>query len=292
MRPRPLRRKLLLPLSLAFAVLPALTLAATGAPAASPKPPATVAATPASSAVAPPAAAPAPPRKATAEERAIAERLEPLARAAFWAHEVEIDPKDTLAGVRLAGSLRALGRNDEAASAAEQVLVVDPENRDALLESARAHLAGGSGFYAIPALEKLRNMEPRDWRYVSLLGVAYEQVSRNDEAEAAWRQALKMSPDNPAVLSNLAMHYAARGQGSEAERLLRQAAAQPGASLQVRQNLALILGLQGKLQEAERLERIDLPPEAADANMAYLRAASSGPRPLADAGKLAAAAQR
>ncbi len=94
-----------------------------------------------------------------------------------------------------------------------------------------------------------------------------------------------MSPDNPAILSNLAMHFAARGESSEAERLLRQAAAQPGASIQVRQNLALILGLEGKLAEAERLERQDLPPELADANIAYLRAASSGPRALADAGK-------
>ena len=58
--------------------------------------------------------------------------------------------------------------------------------------------------------------------------------------------------------------------------MLRQAAAQPGASLQVRQNLGLILGLQGRLSEAEQLQRQDLPPELAEANMAYLRAASTG----------------
>ncbi len=281
MRPRPLHRKLLLPLAAAIAALPGLAMASQAAPA-----PAQPQAAPAK------AAAAAPPHKATAEERAMAERLEPLARAAFWAHEVELDPRESLSGVRLAASLRALGRNDEAASAADEVLVVDPANRDAMLESARAHLAAGQGFYAIAPLDKLRSLDPRDWRYVSLLGVAYEQVSRNAEAETAWRQALQMSPDNPAILSNLAMHYAARGEGSEAERLLRQAAAQPGSSLQVRQNLALILGLEGKLSEAEQLERQDLPPEVADANMAYLRAASSAPRPLADAGKLPSGALR
>jgi len=43
----------------------------------------------------------------------------------------------------------------------------------------------------------------------------------------------------------------------------------------VRQNLSLVLGLQGKLDEAEKIQRQDLPPELADANMAYLRTAAA-----------------
>ena len=288
MRPQPLHRKLLLPLgALALAALPVAARPATPAPAPAPAPTIAAPAQGANTTQAKTArdAAPAPPRKATAEERAEAERLEPLARAAFWANQFTIDPHDTQAGLRLAAALRALGRNDEAAATAAQVLILDPVNQGALLESARAYLAGGQGFYAIEPLNKLRAADPKDWRYVSLLGVAYEQVSRTEDAEAAWKQALQMSPDNPAVLSNMAMHYAARGQSSEAEQLLRQAAAQPDAPLQVRQNLALILGLEGKLAEAEKLERQDLPPELADANMAYLKAASSGPHALADAGR-------
>ena len=57
----------------------------------------------------------------------------------------------------------------------------------------------------------------------------------------------------------------------------------------MRQNLALILGLEGKLAEAERLERQDLPPELAEANMAYLRAASNRTGALAQATQTAAA---
>src|SRR5437660_379456 len=127
MRPRPLHRKLLLPLALGL-VLPAAAVAADKAASPAP-PPAAAAAKPS-----PAKAAPEPPRKATADERALAERLDPLSRAAFWAHEVDIDARDAQAGVRLAASLRTLGRNDEAAQAAERVLVVDPASRDALLE--------------------------------------------------------------------------------------------------------------------------------------------------------------
>jgi Flp pilus assembly protein TadD len=225
-------------------------------------------------------AAPAPPKKATPQQRAEADRLDPLARAAFWAGEVSLDPRDTDAGIHLAAALRGLGRNAEAAQTAQQVLVVDPSNQGALMEEARAFVAAGQGFYAIEPLGKLGGANARDWRVLSLLGVAYEQVSRLDDAQAAWKRALELSPDNPAVLSNLAMHDAAAGRSADAEALLRKAAAQPGAGLQVRQNLALILGLEGKLAEAETIQRQDLPPALADANIAYLKAASTSAAPL------------
>jgi Flp pilus assembly protein TadD len=224
-----------------------------------------------------PKAPPAPaPQKASPQLRAQADRLDPLARAAFWSNEVALDPRDAEADVHLAASLRALGQNTEAAQAAQQALVVDPNNRDALMEAARAYLAAGRGFYAVEPLEKLRAMDGRDWRTWSLLGVAYGQVSREEDAAAAWRQALSLSPNNPAVLSNQAMQAASHGDLPGAEALLRQAAADPRATIQERQNLALVLGLQGKFAEAEQLARRDLPPELAENNIAYWKAAAGG----------------
>ena len=220
-----------------------------------------------------------PRRKATAEERAAADRLIPLARAAFWVRETDIDPSDQVAGVKLAAALRALGQYDEAATRAQQVLVLAPDNIDALMESARAYVAQGQGFYAIAPAEHVRALAPKDWRPLSLLGVAYAQVKREDDAMAAWRQALALSPENPAVLSNMAMELAAQGDAPQAEALLRRAAAQPSAGLAVRQDLTLVLGLQGKLTEAEQRLRRDLPPDQAEADLAYLKAVSTGAAP-------------
>ena len=97
--------------------------------------------------------------------------------------------------------------------------------------------------------------------------------------QTAWKAALALSPENPAVLSNMAMALTSKGDAAGAEPLLRRAAAQPGASLQVRQNLTLVLGSQGKLAEAEKLLRQNLPPDQADANLAYLKAVSTGKDP-------------
>ena len=219
-------------------------------------------------------AQPPAPMKATAQQRAEADRLDPLGRAAFWAREFDTDPRDTEAGVKLAGALRALGRDDEAASAAEQVLVIQPTNLDALLESARAHVAAGQGFYAIDPAQRAEALAPRDWRPMALLGVALEEADRDDEALVAHRKALALAPENPATLTNLGMYYATHGDPAQAEPLLRKAAAAPGATALERQNLALVLGMQGRLDEAERLQRQDLPPEVVDNNLAYLRAAA------------------
>ncbi|SFJ71568.1 tetratricopeptide repeat protein [Caulobacter sp. UNC279MFTsu5.1] len=220
-----------------------------------------------------PVAAPEPPRKATPAERAEMRRADPLTRMAFWSTEAERDGRDVEAGVGLAQALRALGRYDEAADAAGRILIVVPDNYDALMESARANVARGQGFYAIEPGRKAAALQPRDWRPLSLLGVAYEQAKRDDEALAAHRQAVALAPAEAVPLTNLAMHLASSGDLPGAEKLLRQAAALPTATIQVRQNLALVVGLQGRLDEAEKLARQDLPPESVDNNLAWLRAA-------------------
>ena len=221
-----------------------------------------------------PAATPAAPRKASPEERIMAERLDPLGRAAFWARELDADGKDIEAGVKLSQALRAMGKYDDAIEAAQRVLVAQPTNVEGLLEMARSQIGRGQGFYAIDPARQAQALAPRDWRAPALLAVAFEQAQRDDEALAAHRQALALAPENPATLCNLALFYATHGDTAQAEGLLRKAAAKPGANMAIRQNLALVLGLQGRFDEAEKIARQDLPPEAVANNMAYLRAAA------------------
>jgi Flp pilus assembly protein TadD len=227
------------------------------------------------------AATPAPPApvKATPEQRAMAERLDPLGRAAFWAREVDTDPTDIDARLKLTKALRALGKYDEAVAAAEQLLVIQPNNLEARLENARARVAANEGFYAIDDAQRAEALSPRDWRPVALLAIAYEQSDRDTDALAAHQKALQLAPDNPATLTNLGMYFATHGDPGSAEPLLRRAAAAAGATAQERQNLALVLGLEGKFDEAVQLERRDLPPDVVQSNLAYLRAAADPPAP-------------
>ena len=217
--------------------------------------------------------------KATPDERAAADRLEPLQRATFWMREAGLDPKDAEAGVKLSKALRQLSRNDEATAAAARALVFHPNDVEGLLELARDHIQAGQPFYALEPLKQAQTAAPKDWRPRSLAGVAYDQLGRTDDARGAWREALALSPDNPAVLSNLAMSLAAGGEAAKAETLLRKAVQSPQAGVVTRQDLALVLGLQGKTAEAEKLIRDDVPPPQADADLAWFRTAAAAPAP-------------
>ena len=230
---------------------------------------------------------------ADAASRASYDRADALSRSVFWAQEQQINPMDPVAGVKLAQALREMGQFDQAAETAQGILTLQPANVDAMLEVGRAHIARGQAFYGIAALEQARAAAPRDWRPLSLLGVAYQQVRRGDDARAAWNEALRLSPDNPDVLTNAAIARMGEGDAPSAEILLRRAAAQPTATLKVRQNLALSLGLQGKTAEAEAILRRDLPPEAADANLRWLaeRTAAARGAPVAAAAESAGSAR-
>ncbi|MBW8732899.1 MAG: pilus assembly protein TadD [Asticcacaulis sp.] len=224
--------------------------------------------------------------KATPVEIQAALRAEPLAQAAFFADQFDHDPTDAQMGIYLSNAQRAMGRNAEAADTAHTVLLFAPKNVDALLAAARAHIADNNAFYAVDPLKSATELRPKDWQAWSLLGVAYQQIKRPDDAQGAWAAALKLSPDNPAILTNIAMAKVAAGDFAGAEPLLRTAAAQKTATLQVRQNLALVLGLQGKMAEAEKLLRQDFPPDQADANLAWLqqqtrKAGTPAPAPAA-----------
>ncbi len=228
---------------------------------------------PAQTAAAP--AAPAPRQPASAEERAAYNRLDPLARSVFWAREMEVNPMDPVAGVELAEALRQLGQHEQAAQTARQVLTLQPANVEAMLEIGRAEIARGQAFYGIQPLEQARDLAPNDWRPLSLLGVAYQQVRRAEDAQAAWRAALAISPENPNILTNAGMALATSGDAAGAEAMLRRAVAQPTATQQMRLNLAMTLGLQGKMPEAEQIIRRELPPELAERNLQWLRSQTS-----------------
>ena len=256
-----------------FATAPALALVfAAAAVAATAPSPAAPGAKPSATAPAKPATPPKP-VKATPAQRAEADRLEPLGQAAFWAREVDVDQTDVEARLKLAKALRVLGRYEEAGENADQLLVIQPTNYEALLESARDRIAQNQGFYAIDPAQRAEALQPRDWRPVSLLAIGMEQSERESEALAAHQKALALAPNNPATLSNLGMYYATHGDRTQAEALLRRAVAAPGAGAQERQNLALVLGMAGHIDEAEQLARQDLPPQTVSNNLAYLHAA-------------------
>ena len=180
------------------------------------------------------------------------------------------------AAIRYATALRAIGERAQASAVLEQASIKHPSNKAVLAAYGRALADAGNYAQAFEILSRAHTPEQPDWRLLSVQGAVLDQMGRHEEARRYYASALKLAPDDPAVLSNLGLSYALAKDLKRAETILRRAAARPGAEARVRQNLALVVGLQGRYLEAEEIARADLPPEAAAANVAYLREVLSG----------------
>jgi Flp pilus assembly protein TadD len=180
------------------------------------------------------------------------------------------------AAIRYATALRAIGERAQASAVLEQASIKHPSDKAVLAAYGRALADAGNYAQAFEILGRAHTPEQPDWRLLSVQGAVLDQMGRHEEARRYYASALKLAPDDPAVLSNLGLSYALAKDLKQAETILRRAAARPGAEARVRQNLALVVGLQGRYQEAEEIARADLPAEAAAANVAYLREVLAG----------------
>ncbi|ABI64720.1 Tetratricopeptide TPR_2 repeat protein [Maricaulis maris MCS10] len=208
---------------------------------------------------------------ASATERQAVRSQDVLTQAAFWAEAHELNPSDLEAALELSRTLRQLGNYQRAAEVARQTLALYPENADLLLAHGSALAAAGRGAAGVESLRRASQLEPGRWEIFNALGIALEQAGQSDAARGAFRSALTLSPGQPSILSNIAMSYVSSGDPDTAERMLREAMIRPGADATIRQNLALVIALQGRFDEAEEMARIDVSPQMAEANMAYIR---------------------
>ncbi len=193
------------------------------------------------------------------------------ANTASWEQRYRANPTDATAAVNYAHGLRSTGQRAQAAAVLEQALLKNPKNTELLGAYGRALADVGNYQQALDVLNRAHTPDRPDWRILSVQGAVLDQMGRHEDAQRYYATALKIVPEEPSVLSNLGLSYALSKDLVRAEMTLRRAVSRTGADLRVRQNLALVVGLQGRFAEAETIARADLPPDAAAANVAYLR---------------------
>ncbi|MEH6720377.1 MAG: tetratricopeptide repeat protein [Aurantimonas endophytica] len=183
----------------------------------------------------------------------------------------ERDPKAKGVGLSYAASLQMVGRNDQSLAVMQQVAIAHPKDRDVLSAYGKALAAAGDLPKALETVRRAQTPDFPDWRLYSAEGAILDQMGQSAEARVLYRKALDLAPNEPTVLSNLGMSHLLSNDLQAAESYLRTAAGQRGVDSRVRQNLALVVGLQGRFDEARKIASAELSPEAAEANVAYLR---------------------
>jgi Flp pilus assembly protein TadD len=188
-----------------------------------------------------------------------------------WEKIYSAHPGEKYASINYSRALRALTRYKEATAVMQAAAVKAPKDYEILGEYGKALADDGDLQQARDVLSRSYPPDRPNWDYLSVQGAVADRLDDHARAQSFYREALKIAPNEPAVLSNLGLSYALSKQLNLAEDTLRQAAALPRADSRVRQNLALVLALEGKFSEAEEVSRRDMPADAAARNVAAIR---------------------
>jgi Flp pilus assembly protein TadD len=187
------------------------------------------------------------------------------------------DAKRVDAAVGLMQSLRAIGGLDEAREVAKKALIAAPEDPALLAEVGKVDLVTGQLQDAVDLLQRASNMNALDWKSRSALGLAYDRLGDFAHADEAYEAALKISPENPAVLNNYGLSRAMARDVPGARDLLERAVKAGGADIRMRQNLAIIYALSGDMARAEAIARRDLPPSLASQTVDFYHELAAAP---------------
>jgi Flp pilus assembly protein TadD len=185
----------------------------------------------------------------------------------------EADRTSVPKGLAYAGELMKFDQDREALQVVSTVADANPNDMQLASYYGKILIQSGEFADGEKQLRKVIAADKADWRDFSALGSGLDQQGRHDEARRLYETARGQRPDEISVLNNLGMSYALQGDLKNAEAILRKTSDLPGskANPQVRQNLALVVGLQGRYDEAQQIASRDLPPDQAQANVAYLK---------------------
>ncbi len=182
-----------------------------------------------------------------------------------------MDPDDVRSLTGQARNLRVLGQPKEAIKSLRQSIERLGEKPDLMLELGKAQIAASLLEDARESLEKTAAIDAKNWETHATLAILLDRMGEFVRADASYRRALELSPNNAGVLNNRALSLAQTGRLDDAFALLQKVVNGENSFTQARQNLAMLYAIKGDFKTAERLAKEDLPPEVAGEMLAAFR---------------------
>jgi len=185
----------------------------------------------------------------------------------------DTDPLLTVVQLRRAGLLDELKQTDAATSLLNELASQHPDQPEPLAALGDLLRRRNRFAEAIPvydrAIARVGTPTRSNWPLFYARGIALEREGKWDRAEADFRYALELSPDQPGVLNYLGYAWAERGEHLDQARILiERALEQDPNDGSIIDSLGWVLLLQGDKQGAlTRLQRaVELMPEDSTVN--------------------------
>jgi Flp pilus assembly protein TadD len=154
-------------------------------------------------------------------------------------------PRSAPAQARYARALLAAGKIEQARIVLRKALERCGPHPELALQRGRIELADGAADAALRDFISVLEDNPADVPSLINAGIALDMLNRHEDAQAKYRAALTIAPDNISAINNLAMSYLLTGQARSAANLLAPVADRPDATQRTRDNLAVALAMVG-----------------------------------------------
>lgn len=167
-------------------------------------------------------------------------------------------------------TLRRLNKTDDALSAYDEILGEVPDNLDAQEGRGLTLMAMGKATDAGRVFSDIMEKDAKRWRTLNALGILFVTKNMIPEAMAYYTEALKFSPDNPAILNNVGLSQAVDKNYPRAIQALEQASRIAKSGERRRQidlNLAMVYGASGDVDTAKDIATKYLQGPALDNNV-------------------------
>ena len=172
-----------------------------------------------------------------------------LERAMQYGHQAISVTDDLAAGhLSLGMALAASGRKTEAVEEFERARDLNPRSSLAYVGLGRLR----SGKEAEQLFLTAVKLDPDEWIPDNELAAFYYRDARYDKSVAAWKEALRIAPDNVSVIRNLGVGFHMKGQYAEAADYFQRALALDDTSAATWANLGTARYFQGRYGEAAR----------------------------------------
>lgn len=171
------------------------------------------------------------------------------------------------AELQMALNLEQLDRKDEAIQKLEKVIATDPKDIDALnalgnVYRARKNFNKAAETYT-RALDAIEKQDAGYWSMYYFRGISYERTKQWQKAEADFKKALELYPDQPMVLNYLGYSWVDQGMNlDEAFTMLKKAVEQRPMDGYIVDSLGWAYYRLGRYDEATRLleKAVELKP--------------------------------
>lgn len=189
----------------------------------------------------------------------------PQKAVTFYSLAAKVDPKDAGVHYALGNTLLAVGKNEAATAELKAATGLEPTNVRGWTALGAAEMKGRDFPSALTAFETAIKLQPKYLGAQLGRADALLMLNRNEDAVAAYQDALKLSPHSAVILGRLGTAQQQAGHLDAAETAYRAAVAANPHDPAVLNDLAYFLAEQGrKLDDALRFakEAVERAPKA------------------------------